>query len=91
MSHAVELLARFPKHIKVIMILATTTLGEGHFHNLRSKEESGERFYGLENCMMLGNPAFVELNGVKVLMYHGQGLDDIIATTPGLSYSRQRR
>jgi DNA polymerase II small subunit len=38
--------------------------------------------------MMLGNPAFVELNGVKVLMYHGQGLDDIIATTPGLSYSK---
>jgi DNA polymerase II small subunit len=37
---------------------------------------------------MLGNPAFLELNGVKVLMYHGQSLDDIIATTPGLSYSK---
>ena len=38
--------------------------------------------------MMLGNPAFVELNGVKVLMYHGESLDDIIATTSGLSYSK---
>jgi DNA polymerase II small subunit len=37
---------------------------------------------------MLGNPAFLELNGVKVLMYHGQSLDDVIASTPGLSYSK---
>jgi DNA polymerase II small subunit len=37
---------------------------------------------------MLGNPSLVELNGVKILMYHGQSLDDIIATTPGLSYSK---
>jgi DNA polymerase II small subunit len=36
---------------------------------------------------MLGNPSYIELNGVKILMYHGQGLDDIIATIPGLSYS----
>ena len=28
---------------------------------------------------MLGNPSLIELNGVKILMYHGQGLDDIIA------------
>ena len=37
---------------------------------------------------MLGNPSLVELNSVKILMYHGQSLDDIIATTPGLTYSK---
>jgi DNA polymerase II small subunit len=37
---------------------------------------------------MLGNPSLIELDGVKVLMFHGQSLDDIIATTPGLSYSK---
>jgi DNA polymerase II small subunit len=36
---------------------------------------------------VIGNPSLIKLNGVKVLMFHGQSLDDIIATTPGLSYS----
>jgi DNA polymerase II small subunit len=46
------------------------------------------KLYSFENFTMLGNPSLVELNSVKVLMYHGQSLDDIIATTPGLSYSK---
>ena len=30
----------------------------------------------------------VLLNGVKVLMFHGQSIDDIVRTTPGLSYDK---
>jgi DNA polymerase II small subunit len=37
---------------------------------------------------MLGNPSLVELNSVKFFLYLGQILVDIIATTPGLSYSK---
>ena len=37
---------------------------------------------------MIGNPSLIELNGVKILMYHGQSLDDIIATIPDLSYAK---
>jgi DNA polymerase II small subunit len=89
MSHAAQLLAKVPKHIKVIMIPGNHDLGRRALPQPAiPRKDLGERFYSLENCMMLGNPAFVELNGVKVLMYHGQGLDDIIATTPGLSYSK---
>src|ERR687891_7895 len=44
--------------------------------------------YLLENFTILGNPSMLELNGVKILMYHGQSLDDIIATSPGLDYSK---
>ncbi len=40
---------------------------------------------------MLGNPAFLDLNGVKVLMFHGQSLDDVVGTTPGLSYAQPAR
>ncbi|HET6808534.1 MAG TPA: DNA-directed DNA polymerase II small subunit [Nitrososphaera sp.] len=89
MSHAVQLLAKVPKHIKVLVIPGNHDLGRRALPQPAIPRKGlGEQFYGLENCMMLGNPAFVELNGVKVLMYHGQGLDDIIATTPGLSYSK---
>ena len=89
MSHAAQLLAKVPKHIKVLVIPGNHDLGRRALPQPAiPRKDLGEQFYGLENCMMLGNPAFVVLNGVKVLMYHGQSLDDIIATTPGLSYSR---
>jgi len=89
MSHAAQLLAKVPKHIKVLVIPGNHDLGRRALPQPAiPRNDLGEQFYGLENCMMLGNPAFVELNGVKVLMYHGQSLDDIIATTPGLSYSK---
>jgi DNA polymerase II small subunit len=89
MNHAAQLLAKVPKHIKVLVIPGNHDLGRRALPQPAiPRKDLGEQAYGLENCMMLGNPAFVELNGVKVLMYHGQSLDDIIATTPGLSYSK---
>ncbi len=89
MSHAAQLLAKVPKHIKILVIPGNHDLGRRALPQPAiPRMNFGEQFYSLENCIMLGNPAFIELNGVKVLMYHGQGLDDIIATTPGLSYSK---
>jgi DNA polymerase II small subunit len=89
MSHAAQLLAKIPKHIKVLVIPGNHDLGRRALPQPAiPRKDLSEQLYGLENCTMLGNPAFIELNGIKVLMYHGQSLDDIIATTPGLSYSR---
>ena len=86
MNHAAQLLAKVPRHIKVLVIPGNHDLGRRALPQPAiPRKDLGEQVYGLENCMMLGNPAFVELNGVKVLMYHGQSLDDIIATTSGLS------
>jgi DNA polymerase II small subunit len=89
MNHAAQLLAKVPRHIKVLVIPGNHDLGRRALPQPAiPRKDLGEQVCGFENCMMLGNPAFVELNGVKVLMYHGQSLDDIIATTPGLSYSK---
>ena len=46
----------------------------------------GSSLYDLPNVKMLGDPCFFKLNGVSVLVYHGRSLDDVLATTPGLSY-----
>jgi len=34
----------------------------------------------------IGNPSLIELCDVKILIYHGRALDDIIAAIPGCSY-----
>jgi len=39
------------------------------------------------NVTCVGNPSLIELCGVKILIYHGRALDDIIAAVPGSSYS----
>jgi DNA polymerase II small subunit len=89
MTHATRLLAKVPEHIKVLVIPGNHDPGRRALPQPAiPRKDLGEQLYSLENCTMLGNPAFVELNGVKLLMYHGQGLDDVIATTPGLSYSK---
>jgi len=44
--------------------------------------------YCMKNVTMLGNPSYVRLHGVNVLIYHGRSLDDIIAKTPGFSFNR---
>ena len=35
-------------------------------------KKDSDKLYSFENFTMLGNPSFIELNGVKILMYHGQ-------------------
>jgi DNA polymerase II small subunit len=89
MSHAAQLLSKVPRHIKMLVIPGNHDPGRRALPQPAiPRKDLGEQLYGLENCTMLGNPALVEMNGVKILMYHGQSLDDVIATTPGLSYSK---
>jgi DNA polymerase II small subunit len=36
------------------------------------------------NVYSLGNPCYLSLHGVEVLMYHGRSLDDVISTVPDM-------
>lgn len=88
MAHAAMLLSKIPKHIKTYIIPGNHDPGRRALPQPAFPQATSGGMYNLENCTMLGNPAYVELNGVKVLMFHGQSLDDVIATTPGLSYQK---
>ncbi|MDP2797068.1 MAG: DNA-directed DNA polymerase II small subunit [Methanoregula sp.] len=41
-----------------------------------------------DNCILVENPALVNLQGVRVLMYHGRSIDDMIGLIPGASYEK---
>ncbi|MEM3159784.1 MAG: DNA-directed DNA polymerase II small subunit [Nitrososphaera sp.] len=88
MGHATKLLSKIPKRIKTFIIPGNHDPGRRALPQPGFPQATSGGLYGLENCEVLGNPAMVSLNGVKVLMFHGQSLDDVIATTPGLSYQR---
>jgi len=87
MFHLTNLLDQIPKKIQVFVIPGNHDLGRRALPQPAIPKKDSEILYSWKNFTMLGNPSYIELNGVKILMYHGQGLDDIIATIPGLSYS----
>jgi DNA polymerase II small subunit len=74
-----------PEHIRII-------ISPGNHDAVRQAEpqprfpEKITRMFR-DDITFVGNPALVEIGGIRVLIYHGRSMDDIIASTPGFSYS----
>ncbi len=88
MTKATHLLDKIPKHIKVFIIPGNHDPGRRALPQPAIPEKHNMHLWNRENFFMLGNPSLIELNGVKVLMFHGQSLDDVVGSTPGLSYAQ---
>ena len=83
-----ELLSKIPKHIKIVITPGNHDPGRRALPQPAIPKIYNSELWNQENIVMLGNPAMISLNGVKVLMFHGQSIDDIVRTTPGLSYDK---
>ena len=81
-----EILSKIPKNIKVFIIPGNHDPGRRALPQPSFPKKYNQGLRKHENFFLVGNPSLVSLNGVKVLMYHGQSIDDIVKTTPGLSY-----
>jgi len=88
MDHAINILSKIPKHMKVFLIPGNHDLGRRALPQPAIPKKYAEKIYSLNNITMLGNPCMINMEGIKILMFHGQSLDDIIASIPGLSYSK---
>lgn len=81
---AAEYFREIPDHIRVI-------ISPGNHDAVRQAEpqpalpESIQAYFP-QNIIFVGNPAFLELDGVRLLIYHGRSIDDLVATIPGVSY-----
>ncbi len=81
---AAEYINALPKHIKII-------ISPGNHDAVRQAEPQPrypERITRMfrSGVTFVGNPAMVDI-GVKVLVYHGRSMDDIITSIPGYSYN----
>jgi DNA polymerase II small subunit len=88
MAKAAQLLDKIPKHIKTFIIPGNHDPGRRALPQPAIPEKHNMNLWNRENFYMLGNPSVLELNGIRVLMFHGQSLDDVVGTTPGLSYAQ---
>ncbi|MEJ2261073.1 MAG: DNA-directed DNA polymerase II small subunit [Nitrosopumilaceae archaeon] len=82
----VGLISKIPNHIKIFIMPGNHDPGRRALPQPAIPKKYNPSLWDKENVIMVGNPSIVSLNGVKVLMFHGQSIDDIVKTTPGLSY-----
>jgi DNA polymerase II small subunit len=85
-DRAGELFSALPSRIKII-------ISPGNHDVVRGAEPQPaipDKFTGKfpKNCIFVENPALVSLQGVRVLIYHGRSIDDMIGLIPGASYDR---
>lgn len=83
---AAEYFARVPEHIEVVIIPGNHDASRQALPQPAIFRKYSEPLYNLNNVKMLGNPCWISLHGVDILMYHGRSLDDIIAYVPGLTF-----
>jgi len=83
-----ELLSKIPQNIKIFVIPGNHDPGRRALPQPAIPEIYNSDLWNKKNIFMLGNPAMISLNGVKVLMFHGQSIDDVVRTTPGLSFDK---
>ncbi|HSA97899.1 MAG TPA: DNA-directed DNA polymerase II small subunit [Candidatus Nitrosotenuis sp.] len=83
-----DILDRIPKHIKVFIAPGNHDPGRRALPQPAIPIRYNPNLWGRKNFYMIGNPAMISLNGVKILIFHGQSIDDIVKTTPGLSYDK---
>ncbi|MFB5619634.1 MAG: DNA-directed DNA polymerase II small subunit [Nitrosopumilus sp.] len=88
LKKAEDLIDKIPKNVKIIIMPGNHDPGRRALPQPAIPEKYNSGLWERENVFMVGNPAVVSLNGVKVSMFHGQSIDDIVKTTPGLSYDR---
>lgn len=83
-----ELVSKIPSYIKIFIMPGNHDPGRRALPQPAIPKKYNSGLWERENVFMVGNPAVVSLNGVKVMMFHGQSIDDIVKTTPGLSYDK---
>ena len=88
LKKAEDLIDKIPKNVKIIIMPGNHDPGRRALPQPAIPKKYNSGLWERENVIMVGNPAVVSLNGVIVSMFHGQSIDDIVKTTPGLSYDR---
>ncbi len=85
---AAKLLEQLPGRIQVVVSPGNHDAVRQALPQPAVSPDFAESLYRMENVRWVGDPAYVKLHGVMFLIYHGKSLDDVIATTPELAYSK---
>ncbi|MEM0160187.1 MAG: DNA-directed DNA polymerase II small subunit [Thermoplasmata archaeon] len=80
-----EYLKKIPENIKIVIIPGNHDIVRVAEPQPSLPKEVQSMFS--ENIMFLPNPAYISIEGLKILMYHGGSLNDIAELIPGMKYN----
>ncbi len=81
-------LSELPNHVKIFCIPGNHDADRQALPKPPVTEEFAQPLYDLGNRLtMLGDPSQVIVEGVNVLLTHGDSLDDLVTNIPGASYT----
>ena len=83
-AYLADLIRKLRKDLLVIAIPGNHDPSRDGEPQPKVPKEFAEPLYKLENFVMLSNPAWVELEGIKILLYHGTSLDGLIDSIESL-------
>jgi len=81
-----EMLRDLPSRVRIIVSPGNHDMVRGAEPQPVIPDQFARKFP--RNCTLVENPALVNLQGVRVLMYHGRSIDDMIGLIPGASYEK---
>lgn len=81
-----KFIAGIPEHIEVIVAPGNHDAVRQALPQPAIPKDFAEPLYESRKLISLGNPAEVLLHGVRFLVFHGQGLDDLISSVPTLNF-----
>jgi DNA polymerase II small subunit len=81
-----EMISDLPSRVKIIISPGNHDVVRGAEPQPVIPDQFTKKFPA--NCIQVENPALVNLQGVRVLMYHGRSIDDMIGLIPGASYEQ---
>jgi DNA polymerase II small subunit len=82
-----EKLRKLPSHVKIFCIPGNHDAARQALPKPPILETFAEPLYKLDTMTMLGDPSQVIVEGVNVLITHGDSLDDLVTMIPGAAYT----
>lgn len=83
---AAELLAHIPEWIDIVIIPGNHDASRKALPQPAIPRKYAGKLYNLRNVHCFGNPCYLSLHGIEVLMFHGRSLDDVISSIPNFSF-----
>ncbi len=83
---AAEILEDLPEYIEVIVIPGNHDAIRRALPQPAIPKKYAEPLYESRKVYSLGNPSVISLHQVKLLLYHGRSLDDIISSVPKMKF-----
>jgi len=88
---AAKMIEQIPEYIEVIIIPGNHDASRRALPQPAISKEYAETLYEARRIYSLGNPSIIDLHKVRLLLSHGQSLDDIVSSVPKMSFEEPEK